>query len=177
MYPNAIRCSFQQSTLTTWPTHETVCSNVPLMETYEYSAGPFWLAYHAPQFIIQRSPLITTCIALDVRFEPWLSLCLMMRTPNGCDSGEGGGESAIMQQSRGTNAAVGMAASYLADKIKLSLKNFSNTWREYSVKLISQYLSRAIACKNDQLTTICGNYRSGRKLSNFSLKFRALYYE
>jgi hypothetical protein len=59
-----------------------------------------------------------------------------------------------MQQSRGTNASGGMAASYLADKIKLSLKNFSSTWREYSVKLISQSLSRAIVCKNDQLTTL-----------------------
>ena len=41
-----------------------------------------------------------------------------------------------MQQSRGTNASVGMAASYSADKIKLPLKNFPNTWREHSVKLI-----------------------------------------
>jgi hypothetical protein len=68
-------------------------------------------------------------------------------------------KSEVMQLPRGTNASVGMAASYLADKIELSFKNFSNTWREYSVKLISQYLSRAIACKNDQLRTVCGNYR------------------
>jgi hypothetical protein len=63
-----------------------------------------------------------------------------------------------MQQSRDTNASVGMAASYLADKIKLSLRYFSNSWRKYSMKLISQYLSMATAYKNDQLTTNCGNH-------------------
>ena len=60
-----------------------------------------------------------------------------------------------MLQSRGTNASVGMAASYLADKITLSLKIL----REYSVELISQYLSTATTYKNDQLTTICGNHK------------------
>jgi hypothetical protein len=67
-------------------------------------------------------------------------------------------KSAVMQQSRDTNASVGMAASYLADKIKLSLRNFSSSWREYSLKLISQYLSMATTYKNNQLTTNCGNH-------------------
>jgi len=64
-----------------------------------------------------------------------------------------------MQKSRGTNGSVGKAASHLADKIKLTLNNFSNSYREYSVKLISQSLSTAITYKNHQLTTVCGNYR------------------
>jgi len=74
----------------------------------------------------------------------------MIRTPNGCDSR---GKKCSYEAVKRTNASVGMAASCLADKIKLPLKNFSNTWREYSVKLISHYLSRAIACKNDQLAS------------------------
>jgi hypothetical protein len=44
-------------------------------------------------------------------------------------------KSAVMKQSQGTNASVGKAASCLADKIKLSLKNFANSSREYSEKL------------------------------------------
>lgn len=60
MYPNAIRCSFQQSTVTTWPTHEPVCLNVPLIETYEYSAGPLWLAYQLYPWAPVYNPTVTT---------------------------------------------------------------------------------------------------------------------
>jgi hypothetical protein len=60
MYPNAIRCSFQQSTVTIWPTHETVCLNVPLIETNEYSAGPLWLAYQLYPCAPVYNPMVAT---------------------------------------------------------------------------------------------------------------------
>jgi len=41
----------------------------------------------------------------------------------------------LYEEAIGTYASVGIAASYFADNMKLSLKKLSISWREYSAEL------------------------------------------
>ena len=47
-------------------------------------------------------------------------------------------------QNTGTSASIGITASYFVYNITLSLKNLSNTWREYLVKLLCSSIPRGL---------------------------------